>query len=422
MPTNQELMQGSVFDRLILGKAEGGSINLTSTHFNNLIPYPEVLALIDLTTKHDAFLKKVNSVVRTRKKGTIPVYDLAGPVMEHVGEQDPTTITTTPTTTTVPYMTEKFRCDIVISNEDIQESKAVPGLNDIEKKSVQSFLQQLGNDVADATMNANTAFAAAPQNRLQRMYKAFDGVDVQTAAKANVVDCGGKTFAKEVFPAIYDALPWRYRRRNAGLRWWMNGRTANHWQNQLAAVGAGSALTDRALTATQIPPPMGIAPWEVPYIGENDGPTAIAPTSAGDQTTYVEFVLTTLVTAGDPESAALGVGRKFIVRHITTGIEEVCTGRLDTTLRCDSTGLFGLAAADTTANHYTVRPYDETSIYLANPKLIHLVWNGEWRSNRVWNPKLDQAEITIFLEFVPIIPVGEAIVKFTNIATPPLTW
>jgi hypothetical protein len=365
MPTNQELMQGSVFDRLILGKAEGGSINLTSTHFNNLIPYPEVLALIDLTTKHDAFLKEITTFVRTRKKGTIPVYDLAGPVMEHVGEQDPTVVTTT---------------------------------------------------------NANTAFAAAPQNRLQRMYKAFDGVDVQTAAKANVVDCGGKTFAKEVFPAIYDALPWRYRRRNAGLRWWMNGRTANHWQNQLAAVGAGSALTDRALTATQIPPPMGIAPWEVPYIGENDGPTAIAPTSAGDQTTYVEFVLTTLVTAGDPASAALGVGRKFLVRHITTGIEEVCTGRLDTTLRCDSTGLFGLAAADTTANHYTVRPYDETSISLANPKLIHLVWNGEWRSNRVWNPKLDQAEITIYLEFVPIIPVGEAIVKFTNIATPPLTW
>jgi|GEM_PF-3329922 len=426
MPTNSELIAAArmALNDMIVGKSEGGSLNLTETHFNHLIPREQVDALIDLTQDHSAFLSSINTVTRQQKKGTVPIYDLTGEVMEHVGEQDPTAVHTRSTTTTVPYVTQKHKCEITISHEEIEESKAVPGLGDMETKAVETFLKQLGNNVSDVAINGNTAFAAAPVDRRQRMLKGVDGVDVLTQAGSNVVHNNGKAFAKEVFDAMYDAIPWRYRRNTDALRWWLNSRTINNWKKALVALGAGSILADRALTEKEAPGPSGIAPWIVPYVGENDGPTAIAPTSVADNTTTLQAVLTTLVTATNPINAAAGVGRRFKITCKTTGHSEVCTGILDTTLRINTVGLLGQTAGSvsTTNTDYEVTTFDETSIYLGDPKAITLVWNGEWRSNREWNPKLDQAEITIYLEFCVSMPVLDAIVKYTNIATPPITW
>ncbi len=405
-------------NRQLLGKAEGGSMNLSTTHYNQLIPQEEVWALMDLTMDHTSFLSEVNTIRRMQKKGTIPIWNLEGWVMEHVGEQDPTQVTSRGETSRVSYMTEKMKCDIVISHEELAEHEAA-GLGNFETQAVNSFTTQLNNNIAELAFRAKSSLRGSAATREERALKAFDGVDVLTDAGANVYDANGKAFGKKVYSYMVDKMPWKYRRNPQNLRWWQNTRVTNNWQDALADLG--TAMGDRALTSKTVPPPHGIDVWTVPYIPENDGPTAIAPTSVAG-TTEVTAVLTTLITAGDPASVAAGVGRQFLITCVDTGQSEVCTGYEDTTLKIQTSGKLGQASVSGTASDYTVRPYDETTIYLGNPKAIHVVWNGEWRSSREYNKDLDQIEITIYMELTVVIPVSDHIVKVTNVAIPPLTW
>jgi len=418
MPTNQDILNNvnDVLDGLgVIGKAEGGSLNLGDVNFGTLIPFPEVMTMIDLARDQSQWLKAINVMTKSRATGKVPIYDLNGYVLEYVGEQDPTTVTTRPATTNVPYRTRKHKADIVLSFEELREARAL-GLGNFERTVVQSFTTQLGNNVADIVINGDrTRLATTRENRAMR---GVDGVAIKTAT-ANVVTAAGKAFDKTVFPAMRDRIPAKFR-NDPSLRWWYNPRVKNAWQNKLTAVT--TALGDKALTSSDILPPLGISPVIVPHIHDDQGPAAIAPTSASDETTYIQFILTTLVTAGDPVSAAAGVDRRFKVTCKATGVSEICTGILDTTLRINTVGLLGQTTVSVTNTDYEVRPADETDIYLGNPKGVMLIWCLEWRATREYNKNLDQYEVTIYLEFDVLVPVPEAIVKYTYVAVPPITW
>lgn len=418
MPSNQDILNdvNKVLDGLgVVGKAEGGSFNLGDVNFGDLIPFPEVLTMINLSRDQSQWLKAINVMTKTRSTGKVSIYDLNGYVLEYVGEQDPTIVTTRADTTNVPYRTRKHKADIVLSVEEMREARAI-GISNFERTVVKSFTTQLGNNVADVVMNGDrTRLATTREGRAMR---GVDGVAIKTAT-ANVISAGGKAFDKTVFPAMRDRVPAKFR-NEPGLRWWYNPRVKNAWQNKLTAVT--TALGDKALTSQDILPPLGISPVIVPHIHDDQGPAAIAPTTVTDGTTYIQFILTTLVSAGDPASAAAGVNRRFKVTCKATGVSEICTGFLDTTLRIDTVGLLGQTTVSTTQSHYEVRPADETDIYLGNPKGVNLIWCMEWRAARGYNRVLDQYEITIYLEFDVLVPVPEAIVKYTYVAVPPITW
>ena len=169
---------------------------------------------------------------------------------------------------------------------------------------------------------------------------------------------------------------------------------------------------------------MGIRPTMVPQIGDEDGPTAIAPTGVTDNTTYLTFDLTTLVTAGDPSTHALGVDRRFLVEFPGTGQTEIVEGKLDTgVLVADTAGLLGQTGTpSTTAGDYTVRPADETTIILGDPLGLSIVWLDEWRMYREYKPKDDQLDITVYLELAFLAPTPEMYVLATNIAAPPVPF
>lgn len=400
-------------------KAAGGSINLDTTNFNGVLVRDEVLPMIDLTRKHNDWLGAISSFTRRRRKGTVSIYRLTEEVMEHVGEQDPRSVTTTPPNTSVPYETEKHHAQVVISREDIEEASLdVDG--DHENKLVDMFTTQIGNNTADVTINGNTAYATAPANRRERMLKGIDGLYVLLAAGANVYDRGGAAFDDYNFDALWDRVPQHWRNDKKSMRWMYADRIDTAYRRQLKARNTG--LGDMAFGSTATLAPQGIKPILVPQMPDNEGPTAIAPTSCTDETTYINFVLTTLVTAGDPATAAAGVGRKFLVTCTATGQSEVCIGILDTTLRINTAGLLGQTTVSTNAAHYTVRPYDETRILLGDPKGITIVWHDEWVFYREWNPKLDQVEIDIYLEFDVVVPVPEMYMMLNGVAAPPLGW
>lgn len=418
--TNKELLKnaGVVIDKLTgINKDVGGSINLGTTDFGQLLPVQEVHEMINLTTDQSDLLKDINTVTRQRTAGTVPIYNLEGQIMEYVGEQDPAPVTSRPETKNVEYRTRKHKCDIVISYEDIREAEAA-GIGNFEKKITDSFITQLGNNVCDVIISGNRNLNG--NTRLNRMLRGVDGLEIKTA-QSNIFNANGWAFDEDIFIAMRDEMPEKYRRIKKELRWLHNDRVSSYWKKLIK--DRNTNLGDQALINSMIAPPEGIKPITVDQISAEKGSTPIAPTAVANNTTYVTVTLTTLVTAGNPASAAEGENRRFKVTCKTTGQYEICTGYLDSTvLKVDTTTLLGQTTVSTTASDYEVSTYDETDIYLAHPKAINLVWCQEWRAYREYNKNFDQFEITIYLEFDLLVPVPEAIVKYTNIAVPPIRW
>lgn len=402
-----------------ISKDAGGVISLDTTNFQQLLPIPQVENTINLTRDHSSLLQAISSFTRSQSTGKVPVIDLNEPVMEYVGDSDPTVVSTRPPTRHVSYTCREHKCNIFINRSEIDEAAAL-GNGDFEAMISDMFTRQLNNDVCNAIVNADMDLAA--NTRLQRSLRGANGFKKQLTAGATVQDANGKLFDKNVFGAVRDALPQRWRNDRVNYRWMYNDRVAHAYQAELTNVA--TPMGDLAHTQPNIQPPLGIQPVLVPQIDDSDGPTAIAPTSAADNTTYITLVLTTLVTAGNPSTAALGVGRRFLVTCLATGKSEICVGELNgsSALIINTSGLLGQAPVSTTNTDYTVRPADQTSIYYGNPKLIIIVWQNDWLIYRQWNGNANRLEIVIWMKFDILVPVPESFVAFNNIAVPQLTW
>ena len=405
--------------KLGIEKAAGGSISLTTTNFSGILVRDEVLPLIQLTRSHSEWLAGLTSQTRSSRAGTVPIYRLQEPVMEAVGELDPKQVTTTPPNTSVNYRTHKFKAQVILSREDMEEaSKDIT--SNFEQEVMNMITTGIHNDTADVVVNGSTALASSAATRIDHLRKGQNGIIIQLAAGANVYSRGGVAFAENNFDALYDRIPDEWRPDKSKWKWMYADRMDNAYRRALKA--RNTDLGDRAFGTKEGMAPMGVSPLVVPQLPTTEGPTAIAPTSAADNTTYIQFVLTTLVTAGNPATAALGVGRKFIVTHITTGRSEVCTGFIDTTLRINTVGLLGQTTVSTTASDYTVRPYDQSRIILGDPKGIQIVWKDQWVFDRERVADLDGIKITIHLEFAVLVPVPEMFMMLTDIALPPLSF
>lgn len=405
--------------KLGIEKAAGGSISLTTTNFSGILVRDEVLPLIQLTRSHSEWLGGLTSQTRSGRAGTVPIYRLQEPVMEPVGELDPKQVTTVPPSTNVAYRTQKFKAQVVLSREDIEEASRDITSN-FEQEVMNMITTGIHNDTAEVVVNGNNALSSTASTRLERLRSGRDGIIIKLAAGANVYSRNGVAFAENNFDAIYDRIPDEWRPDKSKWKWMYADRMDNAYRRALKT--RGTDLGDRAFGTREGMAPMGVRPLVVPQLPTTEGPTAIAPTSATDQTTYIQFVLTTLVTAGNPATAALGVGRRFLVTNTATGVSEVCVGFLDTTLRINTVGLLGQTTVSTTAGDYTVRPYDQSRIILGDPKGIQIVWKDQWVFDRERVADLDGIKITIHLEFDVLVPVPEMFMMLTDIALPPLSF
>jgi len=405
--------------KLGISKASG-SLNLDTTNFSGVLVRDEVLPLINLTRKHNEWLGSITSHTRSSRAGTVPIYRLQEPVMEAVGELDSKQVTTVPPTSAVAYSTHKFKAQVVISREDLEEaSKDVD--SSFEQGTIGMFTTQIGNDTADVAVNGSTALATSAVTRRDHLLKGQDGMIIQLAAGANVYSRGGAAYDEQNHEALYDRIPDQWRPDKKTWKWMYADRVDNAYRSQLRARATG--LGDQAFRTSEGMAPMGVLPLIVPQLPTNEGPTAIAPTSVAG-TTECTAVLSTLVTAGNPATIAAGVGRKFLITCTATGASEVCVGYLDTTLKIKTVGILGqvLGAVSTTNTHYTVRPYDQSRIILGDPKGVQIVWKDQWIFDRVRDPDIDGIKIYIHLEFAVLVPVPEMFMMLTDIALPPLAF
>lgn len=397
-------------------RKEAGTFNLGDVNFDGILPVEYVHPMIDQTRDYSGILKAVNSFTVSQMKGTVPIYAPAEKVMKFTKESGTKHSVTRGTTRKADYVTQKIIAELVITHEQLREARKMPTGGDWETKIITSWQTQLGNNVADAVVNGQLA---SPDDSLN----GFDGILAQLQAGSNVVNRGGAPFDKRNFPAIYDRIPRKWRNDKSMMKWFYADRIDNWYRDQLTTKQTG--LGDDATSTASTIAPMGIKPILVPQISDEDGPTAIAPTSVADNTTYLTIVLTTLVTAGDPASHALGVGRRFLVEFPDTGQTEIVEGYLNgsSLLTVDTAGLLGQTGTpSTTAGDYTVRPADETTIILGDPMGLSIIWLDEWRMYREYKPKDDQLDITVYLELAFLAPTPEMFVLATNIAAPPVPF
>lgn len=397
-------------------KKDSGTITSGTDNFGGIMPRAAVLDMMNLVYAQDAWIAQLNRVPVSSRIGSVPIFDLTGNVSEMVGEDDPTQIKKRPSTRNVPYSVKMFKADYSVTLTQLQDAETL-GFSNFEQTIATAIATAIGNDKANLIMNGNDALGDTTS--MNRLLRAFDGLSISCDG-ANVYNAAGKAFDKGVFNAILQKMPEPYRSL-PNLRWWYNTLVDAKWREKAASVVTG--LGDRALTQTAIEPPLGRQPLIIPQISDVQGPTAIAPTSAADKTTYVELVLTTLVTAVHVATAAAGVGRMFKVTCKTTGLSEICVGYLDTTLRVITTGLLGQTTVSTTNTDYEVCLYDETEIYLGDPKSITIVDLYEMEWYREFNKDLRRWDIVIYWWAAVLIPVLTGIVKFKRVAvTPTTTW
>jgi hypothetical protein len=364
---NEQIFNAWATKHGITQKTEGGVIDMSTVSYGGIIPIPLVEQLISLTRSQSKWLGSVDTLIKQRQSGNIPVVDWNEPSMEHVGRNDGTKVTTTPPTWMVPYATKKFKSEYYVTTEQLREAVQA-GIQNFETSMMTDWATQLGNDVARVTMQGDTALDTS--SRLHRMLRAIDGVYKQTETGANIYDAEGKGFGQGMFQVMLDYMPDRFS-EDGGLNWWFNRRVNTHWHGSLTNVNTTermrSALGDSALTTEINVPPLGIAQMIVPQITNSNGPAALAPTSAADDSPGITLVLTTMIPS-QIATVALGVGRKIRVTYLPSGKSEVCTGFEDTTLQITTLGTLGQDTVSTNAADYLVQIADETEVYLGNPK------------------------------------------------------
>lgn len=412
--TNQELLR-SFETWATKNNIAKGVMTLENTNFG-IMPREAVEQLVNLTVAENEWLSQINTMRRTASTGTVPILDLNRNISEGVGENEATGVDAEADTRNVPYACKKFKARWYISTDDIQEA-AADGIDNFEEEMSKAFAKALGNDISNVVLNGNiTLNDLTSMNRLLRM---VNGLRVKCDS-ANVIDGAGKAFSKALFTAMEDNLPARYS-SDPNLKWIVPRRVMTHYKN--AAQQLATQLGDKALVSVFDPNPNGIPPIVCPQLSPEMGPAAIAPTSAADGTTYITFVLTTLVTAEHVASVAAGVGRKFKVTCIATGESEICTGVDNTTLDIVTLGLLGQTTVSTDASAYTVGLVDETEAYLGNPKGVNVVMCNDIRSYKEFEANEDRFRMITYFKLDTLIPNPAAFVKAKRIGVTPIsTW
>jgi len=420
--TNEQMFIEWANKHGIIQKAEGGIIDISTVNFGGIIPVPLVEQLISLTRTQSQWMGSIDTRIRTRQSGQIPVVDWNEPATEYVGRNDGTKVTTNPPTKMLPYNCKKFKSEFYVTTEELREA-IQGGIENFEQKMTEDWATQLGNDVATFVMQGDTSLNTS--TRMNRLLRAVNGVDIQTASLANVFNAAGAKFGQGIFGAMLDYMPDRFA-NDGGLRWLFNRRVNTQWHNSLTNVNTTermrSTLGDQALTTEIMVPPLGISQLIVPQIQANKGPVALNPTSAAVSGNGIVFVLTTMIPS-QIATVALGVNRKIRITYLPSGLSETIKAVDNTTLQVTTVGKLGQSTVSTTATDYTVQIADETDLYLANPKGIVLVYCNEWRTYREFNKDFDRFEVTTYFESDVIVPIPETIVKFTRVQIPAIeTW
>ena len=399
----------------VINKADPGVMTLDNTTFGGILPREFVDAILDDVHDQSTWLKEINEVRRQGKKGTVPVLTLEGNISEGVGENEKLINLTRPATTNVPYLCKSYGAIWSITLNDLAEARAA-GMTQFEETVRGAFAKALANDRANIVLNSDDSLDDSTS--LNRMLRMIDGFAVKSES-GNVIDAEGIALSIETpdhFSAMEDAMPGVYA-NDENLKWLFHRRVGTHYRSLLKP--RETALGDKYLESRDPNRPNGIPSVIVPQISVQQGPTAIAPTSAADGTTYIEFVLTTLVTAEHVASAALGVGRRFKVTHVASGNSEICTGFLDTTLRINTAGLLGQTTVSTTNTDYVVGLADETDLYLCNPKGITVVDCYEMETYRLFRPEFRRWEFYTYYHLDVLIPIVNALVKLKRVAVTP---
>jgi len=386
---------------------------LTSDGAGQYMNNRQTQALVDLTRENGGWLAGIDTRIVGQRKGEVPLQDLSGPVVEHVGGTDTgenqygegmvgLNQPTKPDLTNLEYDCRKSGASFMLSLESIREA-ARSGTPDAENAFRMSIGKAVGNNLAQiGTQGDTTLDRTTKTNRMLRAsdgyLKLTNGIAQQDEPTTSPVGIG-RAFDGDVFWRMLDLMDPDYV-HDPDLMFWVAPAIDIAYtmslRNAVASGGSqGSAQGDRASNSRG-----GMTPAGIEFINNRYQPSdgagtigAKTPTAVADSSGYLTVTLTTLL--GSTNYA----GRKVKVTCLSTGQSEVCTVYNDGANKCDTSGYLGqLGTPSTTASAYSVQTADQTSILLFNPKNLTMFMVGEMRAWRQWIPALESWIVYLFFE------------------------
>lgn len=109
----------------------------------------------------------------------------------------------------ISVSTTKFRLDWELSTEALEDGREGP---DLEDHIARLMANQVGNDLEDYAINADSALTTDPA------LKAFDGWSKRARTTGHIVDAGGAVVSRGTFSKALKAMPRKHMANRAGLK------------------------------------------------------------------------------------------------------------------------------------------------------------------------------------------------------------
>lgn len=399
--TNQELLTraGAVMGAMGVSKALTPTVPTTdSLAAGEFMNRKQVEQLVDLTVSQSGWLGKVSTRLRNARSGQIPRLVLNDVVTEGVGENQGATVSTHPDTDYVEYEARKFQATWYLTVEDVREAR-VSGDANFDATVRAAFAKAMGNDMARAALLGDTSLPAS--SRLNRLLRQRDGWLKRIRAAANRrTTTLGSAFDPGLFSSMQDSLPEIYR-DDPELLFLVSSKLDMAWSKYLQDLGAGSALSDRALIERRRFDMAGIQQLVLPQMPVDLGFATVSG-SASDADAVADDgdgTLTATVNTLFGGAAAGHAGRRVRITFDATGQSEVCTVTWNgSALRIATAGSLGQSTISTTASAYTLDLADLMPAVLCNPKNLFMVLCDRMRAYQRFEQEFERYRIDVFYE------------------------
>jgi len=211
-----------------------------------------------------ALLKHVRNVRRDHPSGELNRLYFSGPVTE---DASLTAQTKSPSESVVNYDSTKLRSAFDLKTDFIEDIKA-QSPEDARKAIAKMFATQIANDIEQLAIRGDSSLSGTSDadDRLERTNDGYIKILDDELDSSQVIDAAGAGPSKELYRDMIKAMPNKYKRNKAGLRWIASPGVVEDWIYDVStrATPAG----DRALEGI-IVRPFGVPFIETPLMPED---------------------------------------------------------------------------------------------------------------------------------------------------------
>ena len=250
---NRRIIKDAITTASMIGGTKGGHLN------------PEqAKKFITYMTDNTVFLKDIRLETMAAPEKQLDFMLIGSRIIRKAAEGVAPSELAGVTTKRKELRSTKVRLAADITTEFVEDNIEGEAVRD---KLARELSMQFGNDLADLIFNGDTAAGASSD---QSFLTIGDGIIKQAKASSDVhkVNITGKTdYKSDIFPAMLTALPGKFKRDKANLRFYCSANVADAYIEQLAL--RNTELGDSILVNGTLVKYKGVSLFPVEYIPDD---------------------------------------------------------------------------------------------------------------------------------------------------------